>query len=144
MVNRWIEPDLLQVLGDEGIGCIVFSPLAQGLLTDRYLAGVPAGSRASHPGSFSSELLTEQVLAKVRALHQIASRRGQTLAQMALAWTLRDPRITSTLIGASSVAQLEQNVGALEKLEFSASELKEIDRYATESGINLWAASSAG
>src|SRR6267378_4316704 len=119
MVNRWIEPDLLQVLGDEGIGCIVFSPLAQGLLT-------------------------EQVLAKVRALHQIASRRGQTLAQMALAWTLRDPRITSTLIGASSVAQLEQNVGALEKLEFSASELKEIDRYATESGINLWAASSAG
>jgi L-glyceraldehyde 3-phosphate reductase len=144
MLNRWIEPDLLKVLGDEGIGCIVFSPLAQGLLTDRYLAGVPAGSRASRPGSFSSELLTEQVLAKVRALHQIASRRGQTLAQMALAWTLRDPRITSTLIGASSVAQLEQNVGALEKLEFSASELKEIDRYATESGINLWAASSAG
>src|SRR5712664_2497047 len=112
MLNRWIEQDLLKVLGDEGIGCIVFSPLAQGLLTDRYLAGVPAGSRASHPGSFSSELLTEQVLAKVRALHQIASRRGQTLAQMALAWTLRDPRITSTLIGASSVAQLEQNVGA--------------------------------
>jgi L-glyceraldehyde 3-phosphate reductase len=144
MLNRWIEPDLLQVLGDEGIGCIVFSPLAQGLLTDRYLAGVPAGSRASHPGSFSSDLLTEQALAKVRALHQIASRRGQTLAQMALAWTLRDPRITSTLIGASSVTQLEQNVGALDKLEFSASELKDIDRYATESGINLWAASSAG
>jgi L-glyceraldehyde 3-phosphate reductase len=144
MLNRWIEPDLLKVLGDEGIGCIVFSPLAQGLLTDRYLAGVPAGSRASHPGSFSSDLLTEQVLAKVRALHQIASRRGQTLAQMALAWTLRDPRITSTLIGASSVTQLEQNVAALDKLEFSAGELKDIDRYATESGINLWAASSAG
>jgi L-glyceraldehyde 3-phosphate reductase len=144
MMNRWIEPDLLQVLGDEGIGCIVFSPLAQGLLTDRYLAGIPAGSRASHPGSFSSDLLTEQVLAKVRGLHQIASRRGQTLAQMALAWTLRDPRVTSTLIGASSVAQLEQNVGALDKLQFLAAELKDIDRYATESGINLWAASSAG
>jgi L-glyceraldehyde 3-phosphate reductase len=143
MMNRWIEPDLLQVLGDEGIGCIVFSPLAQGLLTDRYLAGIPAGSRASHPGSFSSDLLTEQTLAKVRGLHQIANRRGQTLAQMALAWTLRDPRVTSTLIGASSVAQLEQNAGALEKLEFSAGELKDIDRYATESGINLWKASSA-
>ena len=144
MLNRWIEPDLLKVLGDEGIGCIVFSPLAQGLLTDRYLAGVPAGSRASHPGSFSADLLTEQLLAKVRALNQIAIRRGQTLAQMALAWTLRDPRVTSTLIGASSVAQLEQNVGALDKLQFSAEELKDIDRYATESGINLWAASSAG
>ena len=143
MLNRWIEPDLLQVLGDEGIGSIVFSPLAQGLLTDRYLAGVPAGSRASHPGSFSADLLTEKILGKVRALNQVASRRGQTLAQMALAWTLRDPRITSTLIGASSVAQLEQNVGALEKLDFSADELKEIDRHATESGINLWAASSA-
>jgi L-glyceraldehyde 3-phosphate reductase len=144
MFNRWIEPDLLKVLGDEGIGCIVFSPLAQGLLTDRYLAGVPAGSRASHPGSFSAALLTEQVLAKVRDLHQIARRRGQTLAQMALAWTLRDPRITSTLIGASSVAQLEQNVAALDKLVFSADELQEIDRHATESGINLWATSSAG
>ena len=143
MVNRWIEPDLLQVLGEEGIGCIVFSPLAQGLLTDRYLAGVPAGSRASHPGSFSADLLTEQILAKVRALNQIASRRGQMLAQMALAWTLRDPRVTSTLIGASSVTQLEQNVGALDKLEFSAGELKDIDRHATESGINLWKASSA-
>ena len=144
MLNRWIEPDLLKVLGDEGIGCIVFSPLAQGLLIDRYLAGVPAGSRASHPGSFSADLLTEQLLAKVRALNQIAIRRGQTLAQMALAWTLRDPRVTSTLIGASSVAQLEQNVGALDQLQFSAEELKDIDRYATESGINLWAASSAG
>src|SRR5256714_15246 len=143
MLNRWIEPDLLKVLGDEGIGCIVFSPLAQGLLTDRYLAGVPAGSRASHPGSFSADLLTEQLLAKVRALNQIAIRRGQTLAQMALAWTLRDPRVTSTLIGASSVTQLEQNVAALAKLEFSAGELKAIDRHATESGINLWTASNA-
>src|SRR5438132_1088478 len=144
MLNRWIEPDLLEVLGKEGIGCIVFSPLAQGLLTDRYLAGVPAGSRASHEGSFSQEMLTEQVLSKVRALQQIATRRRQTLAQMALAWTLRDPRITSTLVGASSVAQLEQNFGVLDKLDFSADELSEIDRYATESGINLWAASAKG
>jgi L-glyceraldehyde 3-phosphate reductase len=142
MVNRWIEPDLLEVLGDEGIGCIVFSPLAQGLLTDRYLNGIPAGSRASQPGSFSKDLLTDDTLAKVRALNQMAQRRGQTLAQMALAWTLRDPRVTSTLVGASSAAQLEQNVGALDKLEFSPEELREIDRYATVSGINLWAASS--
>ena len=142
MLNRWIEPDLLEVLGKEGIGCITFSPLAQGLLTDRYLNGVPAGSRASHPGSFSQELLTEQTLGKVRSLNQVAQRRGQTLAQMALAWTLRDPRVTSTLVGASSVAQLEQNVGALDKLEFSPDELREIDRYATDSGLDLWAASS--
>ena len=143
MLNRWIEPALLDVLSDEGIGCIVFSPLAQGLLTDRYSAGVPAGSRASRHGSFSADLMTEQVLSKVRALQQIAIRRGQTLAQMALAWTLRDPRITSTLIGASTVAQLEQNVGTLDNLDFSADELSEIDRHATESGINLWAASAA-
>jgi L-glyceraldehyde 3-phosphate reductase len=142
MLNRWIEPDLLDVLGKEGVGCITFSPLAQGLLTDRYLTGVPAGSRASHPGSFSPEMLTEQTLGKVRALNQMAQRRGQTLAQMALAWTLRDPRVTSTLVGASSVAQLEQNVGALDRPEFSADELREIDGYATDSGINLWAASS--
>jgi L-glyceraldehyde 3-phosphate reductase len=144
MLNRWIEADLLDVLKDEGIGCIVFSPLAQGLLTDRYVAGVPQGSRASHPGSLSSEMLTEAYLAKVRALNQIAARRGQSLAQMAIAWTLRSPIVTSALPGASSVAQLEQNVGALDKLEFSPEELKEIDRYATDSGINLWAASSAG
>ena len=142
MLNRWIEPALLDVLGKEGVGCITFSPLAQGLLTDRYLNGVPAGSRASHPGSFSQELLTEQTLGKVRSLNQVAQRRGQTLAQMALAWTLRDPRVTSTLVGASSVTQLEQNVGALDKLGFSADELREIDRHATDSGINLWAASS--
>jgi L-glyceraldehyde 3-phosphate reductase len=144
MLNRWIEPELLDVLKDEGIGCIVFSPLAQGLLTDRYLAGVPEGSRASHPGSLSTKMLTEENLARIRALNQIAQRRGQSLAQMALAWTLRDPVVTSALAGASSVAQLEQNVAALNKLEFSPDELKEIDRYATESGINLWAASSAG
>jgi L-glyceraldehyde 3-phosphate reductase len=144
MLNRWIEPDLVNVLKDEGIGCIVFSPLAQGLLTDRYLKGVPEGSRASHPGSMQPEMLTEQNLAKVRALNEIAMGRGQTLAQMALAWVLRDPVVTSALVGASSVEQLEQNVAALDKLEFSAGELKEIDRNATESGINLWAASSAG
>jgi L-glyceraldehyde 3-phosphate reductase len=143
MLNRWIEPELLDVLKEEGIGSIVFSPLAQGLLTDRYLDGVPAGSRASHPGSLSTEMLTEETLAKIRALNQIAVRRGQSLAQMAIAWTLRKPVVTSALVGASSVAQLEQNVAALDKLEFSPGELEEIDRYATESGINLWAASSA-
>jgi L-glyceraldehyde 3-phosphate reductase len=144
MLNRWIEPDLLNVLKDEGIGCIVFSPLAQGLLTDRYLDGVPTGSRASHPGSFSTDLLTNKNLAKIRALNEIAKRRGQSLAQMAVAWVLRDPIVTSALVGASSVAQLEQNVAALEKLEFSKEELAEIDRYATDGGINIWAASSAG
>ena len=144
MLNRWIEPDLLEALGEEGVGCIVFSPLAQGVLTDRYLDGVPAGSRASRPGSLSQEMLTEQTLEKVRRLNDLARRRGQTLAQMALAWTLRDPRVTSALIGASSVAQLEQNVGALDNLDFSPEELAEIDRYATESDINLWARSSAG
>jgi L-glyceraldehyde 3-phosphate reductase len=142
MFNRWIETDLLDVLGKEGVGCITFSPLAQGLLTDRYLNGIPAGSRASQPGSFSQDLLTDETLAKVRALNQIASGRGQTLAQMALAWTLRDPRVTSTLVGASSVAQLEQNIGALDNLRFSADDLREIDRYATDSGIDLWATSS--
>jgi L-glyceraldehyde 3-phosphate reductase len=144
MLNRWIEDDLLGVLAEEGIGCIVFSPLAQGLLTDRYLDGVPAGARASHPGTFSTELLTDTNLEKVRALNRIAEGRGQTLAQMAIAWTLRNPAVTSALVGASSVAQLEQNVAALERLDFSSDELREIDRYATESGINLWAASSAG
>jgi L-glyceraldehyde 3-phosphate reductase len=144
MLNRWIEHDLLEVLAEQGVGCIVFSPLAQGLLTDRYIAGVPDGSRASHPGTLSIDMLTEETLAKVRALNAIAMRRGQSLAQMAIAWTLRDPRITSALIGASSVEQLEQNVAALRKRDFSRDELAEIDRYATESGINLWAASSAG
>jgi L-glyceraldehyde 3-phosphate reductase len=142
MLNRWIEPELLGVLKEEGIGCIVFSPLAQGMLTDRYLNGVPVGSRASHPGSMSTEMLTEANLAKIRALNEIAKRRGQSLAQMAVAWTLRNPVVTSALVGASSVAQLEQNVAALDKLDFSAAELQEIDRYATESGINIWAASS--
>jgi L-glyceraldehyde 3-phosphate reductase len=142
MLNRWIEPDLLDVLGDEGIGCIVFTPLAQGLLTDRYLNGIPPGSRASQSGSLSKEMLTSETIEKVRALNQVAQGRGQTLAQMALAWTLRDERVTSALVGASSVAQLEQNVGALDKLQFSKDELKDIDRSATDSRINLWATSS--
>jgi L-glyceraldehyde 3-phosphate reductase len=143
LLNRWIEVDLLDVLGEEGVGCIVFSPLAQGLLTDKYLAGVPTGSRASHEGSLTAEMLSEENLAKVRALNEIAAARGQTLAQMAVAWTQRDPRVTSTLVGASSVGQLEQNLAALQNRNFSAEELAAIDRYATESGVNLWAASSA-
>src|SRR5438093_7933561 len=137
MLNRWIEPDLLDVLGDEGIGCIVFSPLAQGMLTDRYVAGIPAGSRASRPGSLSPDLLTEQTLAKIRGLSEIAARRGQSLAQMALAWVLRDDRVTSALIGASSVAQLEHNLGALAHLDSSDDQLSEIDRFATESDLNV-------
>jgi L-glyceraldehyde 3-phosphate reductase len=130
------------VLGEEGVGCIVFSPLAQGMLTDRYLDGIPTGSRASRDGSLSADLLTEDALAKVRGLREIAARRGQTTAQLALAWTLRDPRVTSTLVGASSVAQLEENLGALARLDFAADELTEVDTFATESSINIWAESS--
>jgi L-glyceraldehyde 3-phosphate reductase len=143
LLNRWIEPDLLDVLGHEGIGCIAFSPLAQGILTDRYLNGIPEGSRASRHLSLSPDQLSEQTLAKVRALHEIAQRRGQSLAQMAIAWVLRDPRMTSALIGASSVEQLEANVAALDKLDFTPDELEEIDQYATEADINLWARSSS-
>ncbi|MGH3071885.1 MAG: L-glyceraldehyde 3-phosphate reductase, partial [Gaiellaceae bacterium] len=143
LLNRWIEPDLLDVLEQEGAGCIAFSPLAQGLLTDRYLDGIPPGSRASLDLSLSADLLTEQTLGKVRALNEIAAGRGQSLAQMAIAWVLRDPRMTSTVIGASSVAQLEANVAALDAPAFTSEELAEIDRYATESGINLWSRSSA-
>ncbi len=142
LLNRWIEPDLLDALEEEGVGCIGFSPLAQGMLTDKYLDGIPEGSRASQHTSLSPNLLTEDALARIRALNDIATRRGQTLAQMALAWTLRDPRMTSTLVGASSVAQLEANVAALDRLDFSGEELAEIDRFATDSGINLWARSS--
>jgi L-glyceraldehyde 3-phosphate reductase len=142
MLNRWIEPELLDALGELGVGCIVFSPLAQGMLTDKYLDGIPEGSRASRDGSLSPSLIDEQALAKIRALNEIAGRRGQTLAQLALAWTLRDPRVTSTLVGASSVEQLEANVATLEKLDLTDDELAEIDRYATEADINLWAASS--
>src|SRR3954462_6761947 len=143
LLNRWIEPELLDVLGDEGIGCIVFSPLAQGLLTTKYLDGIPEGSRAAQDGSFSREVLTEETLAHVRALNELAKERGQSLAQMALSWTLRDPRVTSTLIGASSVEQLEENAKALDNLTFADDELAAIDRHAVEAGVNLWAPSSA-
>jgi L-glyceraldehyde 3-phosphate reductase len=142
MLNRWIEAELLDTLGELGVGCIVFSPLAQGMLTDKYLNGIPEGSRADRPTSLSPDLLTEQALAKIRALNEIAARRGQSLAQMALAWALRDQRVTAALIGASSVAQLENNVAALERLDFTDDELAEIDRYATDSDINIWARSS--
>ena len=143
MLNRWIEPELLDTLEELGVGCIGFSPLAQGMLTDKYLHGIPEGSRASRDGSFSPRLITDAAMEQVRALNEIASRRGQTLAQMALAWTLRDPRMTATLVGASSVEQLESNVAAIEKLDFTADELAEIDRYASDADINIWAESSA-
>jgi L-glyceraldehyde 3-phosphate reductase len=142
MLNRWIEAELLDVLAREGIGAIVFSPLAQGLLTDRYLQGVQEDSRVRSGNYFSDELLTEENLARARALNEIASRRGQTLAQLAISWALRDIRVTSALLGASSVKQLEQNVAALEHLQFDSEELEEIDKYAQEGGINLWASSS--
>ena len=143
MLNRWIEPELLDALEELGVGCIGFSPLAQGMLTDKYLHGIPEGSRASRHGSLSPNLITDTAVEKIRALNEIAQRRGQTLAQMALAWTLRDPRMTSTLVGASSVEQLESNVAAIDNLAFSEAELAEIDRYATDADINLWAKSSA-
>jgi L-glyceraldehyde 3-phosphate reductase len=143
MLNRWIEPELLDTVGELGIGCIVFSPLAQGMLSDKYLDGIPEGSRASRLATLSPDLLTPEVLEKIRSLNEIARLRGQTLAQMAVAWVLRDPRVTSALVGASSVEQLEANVAALDHVEFSPEELDEIDRYATDSGINLWAASSS-
>jgi L-glyceraldehyde 3-phosphate reductase len=142
LLNRWIEPDLLDVLGREGVGAIVFSPLGQGMLTDRYLAGVPEDSRAARDESLSRTMLSDENLDRIRALNEIAQRRGQTLAQLALAWTLRDPRVTSTLIGASSIEQLDQNLGALRRLDFDDDELAEIDRYAVDSGINIWESSS--
>jgi L-glyceraldehyde 3-phosphate reductase len=143
MLNRWIEGGLLDVLENEGIGCIAFSPLAQGLLTGKYLGGIPEGSRASRNGSLSTEQISEETLAHVRALGQIARRRGQTLAQMAIAWALRDPRVTSALIGASNVEQLEENLAAADNTEFGPEELAEIDRNAVDAGINIWANSSA-
>jgi L-glyceraldehyde 3-phosphate reductase len=143
MLNRWIEGGLLDLLGREGVGCIAFSPLAQGVLTGKYLSGVPAGSRASLDGSLSSSQLSEATLAHVRALAGIAAARGQTLAQLALSWALRDPRVTSVLIGASSVAQLEENLGAAAHTSFTTDELAAIDKDAVDAGINIWAASSA-
>jgi L-glyceraldehyde 3-phosphate reductase len=142
MLNRWVEEDLLDVIGRAGVGCIAFSPLAQGMLTDRYLDGIPPDSRVAQNKSLDAGLLTEQNMTHVRALNKLAERRGQTLAQLALAWVLRDERVTSVLIGASSVTQLEQNVGALENLQFTPDELAEIDHYAVEGGINLWAGPS--
>jgi L-glyceraldehyde 3-phosphate reductase len=139
MLNRWIETEgLLDTLEDVGAGCIAFSPLAQGMLTDKYLDGVPEGSRASQDKSLSTDLLTEDALEHVRALNDIARERGQSLAQMALAWALRDSRVTSVLVGASSVRQLEQNVGALENLDFDEDELSRIEQHAVDSGIDLW------
>ena len=144
ILNRWIKRGLLDTLEREGAGCIAFSPLAQGLLTAKYLNGVPEGSRASRgDSSLSADQLSEQNLARVRALNDIARARGQSLAQMALAWALRDPRVTSVLVGASSVAQLEENVAAAGQASFTEVELAEIDRQSAESGINIWAASSA-
>ena len=143
MLNRWIEHDnLLDTLADVGAGCIAFSPLAQGLLTNRYLAGVPADSRAATGGALSADSITDERLTRVRALNDLATRRGQSLAQLALVWALRNPRMTSLVIGASSVAQLDDNIGALQNMELSPDELAEIDRYATESEINLWKGSS--
>jgi L-glyceraldehyde 3-phosphate reductase len=143
LLNRWIEPELLDVLEREGVGCIAFSPLAQGMLTDRYLDGIPEGSRAARGEFLTPDMLTEERMSHIRALNELAAQRGQPLSQMAIAWVLRDPRMTAALIGASSVAQLEQNLAALDNLEFSNEELEEIDRQAVEAGINLWAESSS-
>jgi L-glyceraldehyde 3-phosphate reductase len=145
MLNRWVEqgePSLLETLVEEGVGCIAFSPLAQGMLTDRYLDGIPAGSRASRGTSLSPDLLTEESLGHIRALNEIAKKRDQSLAQMAIAWVLRGERVTSALIGASSVEQLEANVAAVDNLEFTDDELAAIDQDAVEAGINIWSRSS--
>ncbi len=143
MLNRWIEPDLLDALEELGVGCIAFAPLAQGLLTDKYLDGIPEGSRASRPGTLDPGLLTDELRGRLRALNEVAGRRGQSLAQLALRWILRDPRVTSALIGASSVQQLEANVAALDGPPLTPEELGEIDRLAVDSGVDLWAESSS-
>jgi L-glyceraldehyde 3-phosphate reductase len=142
MLNRWIEGGLLDVLGAEGIGCIAFSPLAQGLLTSRYLGGIPDGSRASRGGSLSADQISAENLTHIRALNEMAKGRGQSLAQLALSWVLRDHRVTSALIGASSVAQLDENLDAADRSAFTSEELAAIDQQAVDSGINIWAASS--
>jgi len=144
LLNRWIEPDLLDALGELGVGCIGFSPLAQGMLTDKYLDGIPPGSRAAANTSLSPDLMTEETMTHIRALDELARGRGQSLAQLAVAWTLRDPRMTSTVVGASSVAQLEDTLSAIARLDFSDDELAEIDRFATDAGINIWSRSSSG
>ena len=142
MLNRWVEEGLLGTLDELGVGCIAFSPLAQGLLTDKYLGGVPEDARAAKGGSLREGQLNEQNLAHIRALNEMAQRRGQTLAQMAIAWVLRDPRVTSALIGARTVAQLDDSLDAVKGLGFSDEELAEIDRHAVEGGINIWNVSS--
>jgi L-glyceraldehyde 3-phosphate reductase len=142
LLNRWIEPELLEVVERDGVGVIAFSPLGQGMLTDRYLDGIPADSRAAKDHFLKQGFINDENMARIRSLNAIAARRGQALAQMALAWVLRDPRVTSALIGASSVTQLETNVAALDNLDFSDDELAEIDRYAVDAGINIWAQSS--
>ena len=143
MLNRWIEPDLLDAVGDVGAGCIGFTVLAQGMLTSKYLDGIPEGSRAASEGTLYKDMLSDENLARIRGLNAIAEKRGQSLAQMALAWALRDERMTSLVVGASSVKQLEENVKALDNLAFSSDELTEIDEYAVSSGIDLWAGSSS-
>jgi L-glyceraldehyde 3-phosphate reductase len=142
MLNRWIEDGLLDALQEVGAGAITFSPLAQGMLTDRYLNGVPADSRAAQGKSLFAEMLSDENLDRIRSLAAIAERRGQSLAQMAVAWTLRDSRVTTTLLGASSVRQLEETVAAVQRLDFTDDELAEIDQFAVEADINLWAAQS--
>lgn len=139
MFNRWVESDLIDACEGEGMGIIAFTALAQGMLTDRYLDGIPADSRAGRGGTLSQDLLTEETLGHIRALNEIAKGRGQSLAQLALAWVLRDPRVTSTLIGVSSLVQLESNLKTLDNLDFTEDELKAIDEHAVESGVNLWA-----
>jgi L-glyceraldehyde 3-phosphate reductase len=144
MFNRWVEGGLLDLLGEEGVGCIAFSPLAQGLLTNKYLNGIPDDSRVRRSDSFNEGIVNPQNLEHVRALNKIAESRGQSLAQLALAWVLRDDRVTSALIGASSVAQLEQNLATLDRLDLDSDELEQIDRYAVDGSLNIWSASSAG
>ncbi|MEO6359945.1 MAG: aldo/keto reductase, partial [Sphingomicrobium sp.] len=143
MLNRWVEGGLLDTLGDLGVGCIAFSPLAQGLLTKKYLNGVPQDARAAKAGSFKPDMVTADNVERIRALNDLATSRGQTLAQMAIAWVLRDPRVTSALVGARTVEQLEDSLGALKRLDFSTEELARIDEHAVEGGIDLWERSSS-
>ena len=142
MLNRWIEKELLGTLEELGTGCIAFSPIAQGLLSDRYLKDVPVDARAARGGSFRRDLIKPETIERIRALNEIATKRGQSLAQMAIAWVLRDPRVTSALIGARTVEQLDNSLDAVKSLEFSAEELTQIDRYAQEGGINIWEVST--
>jgi L-glyceraldehyde 3-phosphate reductase len=143
MLNRWIEEDLLDALGRDGVGCIVFSPLAQGMLTDKYLHGIPEDSRAAKDGFLKRSFISDENVSRIRSLNEIAQSRGQTLAQMAIAWTLRDPRVTSALIGVRNVKQLEDSLGSLQKLDFTDEELGQIDQYAVDVGVNIWAESSS-